>query len=474
MPPAPIPSNTRTVRGSFKFASLPTSIMISNEEWAARRRDTYARLLVHAEPELGYPLWLTTPTEKLAPKYPHKDIQIGDVGIVTPHGNFDVFFNICLPENHPMHHQYGVPEGFEQIKLSEKDVEIIQDPDYRGCIVTAQSFSGANLEINVTGANPNIVKVKGGMDTEVAVLAVPITGADKHDLCDTSVFQMAAMRMGETWYEFALNKLGWTTMGHDSLYLITGYHKVVTRGVDAVPSATTRLNIDVQYKPDGAATVNHEWGSRPLGSTGDCRRFENGGVIATGQGSRGQANAQKTYAISVRGFKIAINEKTFHSLLPSPSPSKGTGPIHSTIPSSLQYRPPIRRIYHPLDKINSILLNQTRHCEIVVTHDNMWKDIVQELPSIRSRSRRVMAAIKKRGYAVSEFHVGTYNCAYFTKCGENGPTHSSDQGFTHLFKVSCAVANLVRLVMKKEKNKPKYIDDEEKTDKASLGSICSE
>lgn len=68
--------------------------MISTQEWPARRRDTYARLLVHAEPELGYPLWLTTPTEELAPKYPHKDIQIGDVGIVTPHGNFDVFFNI--------------------------------------------------------------------------------------------------------------------------------------------------------------------------------------------------------------------------------------------------------------------------------------------------------------------------------------------------------------------------------------------
>ncbi|KAI5982440.1 hypothetical protein EDD15DRAFT_2147247, partial [Pisolithus albus] len=80
--------------------------------------DTYARLLVHAEPERGYPLWFPEPSVRLPPAYLREGVRIGDVGIVTPNGNFDVFFNICLPGNHPLHHRYGVPDGFRQIALS--------------------------------------------------------------------------------------------------------------------------------------------------------------------------------------------------------------------------------------------------------------------------------------------------------------------------------------------------------------------
>ncbi|KAI5999041.1 hypothetical protein EDC04DRAFT_2507010, partial [Pisolithus marmoratus] len=178
----------------------------------------------------GYPLWFPEPSIRLPPTYLHESIRIGDVGVVTPHGNFDILFNICLPEDHPLHLHYGVPEGFKQITLSEKDIEILKDPDYRGCIVTTQCSPKKNININVTGANPNVVAVKGRKSkvaAKAAFIALP-SGADKYDLRDTSVFQMEAMRMGKTWYEFALKKAGRTTMSHDSLYLITGYHKAST------------------------------------------------------------------------------------------------------------------------------------------------------------------------------------------------------------------------------------------------------
>ncbi|KAI6004514.1 hypothetical protein F5J12DRAFT_770093, partial [Pisolithus orientalis] len=120
--------------------------------------DTYTRLLAHAEPERGYHLWLPELREESASKYPHESVRIGDVGVISPEGNFDVFFNICLPQNHPRQHPHGVPEGFKQIKLSSKDVKITKDPDYRGCIATTEN---GKTRVDVTGANPNLVTVKG-------------------------------------------------------------------------------------------------------------------------------------------------------------------------------------------------------------------------------------------------------------------------------------------------------------------------
>ncbi|KAJ6478232.1 hypothetical protein C8R45DRAFT_789949, partial [Mycena sanguinolenta] len=47
----------------------------------------------------GFPLYIPGPSEMLPAEY-HSDIQIGDVGTVTPEGSFDCFFNIYLPADH--------------------------------------------------------------------------------------------------------------------------------------------------------------------------------------------------------------------------------------------------------------------------------------------------------------------------------------------------------------------------------------
>lgn len=65
----------------------------------------------------------------------------GSVGMVTAHGSFDVFFNICLPEDHPLYATYGAPEGFQQINLADRDMESIQPIDHRGRVVVTQSIS---------------------------------------------------------------------------------------------------------------------------------------------------------------------------------------------------------------------------------------------------------------------------------------------------------------------------------------------
>ncbi|KAJ7847076.1 hypothetical protein B0H13DRAFT_1534568, partial [Mycena leptocephala] len=50
----------------------------------------------------GFPLYVPGPQINLPVQYRREGVAIGDVGRVTPEGNFDFFFNIYLPADHPI------------------------------------------------------------------------------------------------------------------------------------------------------------------------------------------------------------------------------------------------------------------------------------------------------------------------------------------------------------------------------------
>jgi len=104
-------------------------------------QSVYTRLLTRVDPERGYPLWFPEPNNRLPREYRESGLRIGDVGVVTARGTFDVFFNICLPENHPLHANYGVPDEFEQVVLEGQDIESIQPGDHRGRVIATQSIN---------------------------------------------------------------------------------------------------------------------------------------------------------------------------------------------------------------------------------------------------------------------------------------------------------------------------------------------
>ncbi|KAI5997583.1 hypothetical protein EDD15DRAFT_2194620 [Pisolithus albus] len=173
------------------------------------------------------------------PAYLREGVRIGDVGIVTPNGNSDVFFNICLPGSHPLH---GVPDGFRY-------------HGYRSEPKVSVAFQA--LVCWGLTCDRSIVTVKGDETksfVKAAILALP-SGADKHDLLDTSISQKAAIRMGKTRYEFVLKTLGRAAMGHDSLYLITGYHKASTWTLAAFDNPNANWTVDVQYTGNGDVIV---------------------------------------------------------------------------------------------------------------------------------------------------------------------------------------------------------------------------
>jgi len=99
-------------------------------------QDVYARHLLSPR---GYPLWMPEPSHQLL-VYRRDGLRIGDVGVVIPEdGCFDVFFNICLPQDHPFHRATGVPDNFKPIELSDIDIRTAVNVENPGRIIANSS-----------------------------------------------------------------------------------------------------------------------------------------------------------------------------------------------------------------------------------------------------------------------------------------------------------------------------------------------
>ena len=101
-------------------------------------QDIYAR---HVSSSRGYPMWTPEPSSQLL-SYRPEGLRIGDVGVVVPeNGNFDVFFNVCLPKDHHFHQATGVPDGFSPIELSNADIKTVANVESAGQVLTASSVT---------------------------------------------------------------------------------------------------------------------------------------------------------------------------------------------------------------------------------------------------------------------------------------------------------------------------------------------
>ncbi|KAJ7654143.1 hypothetical protein DFH06DRAFT_953891, partial [Mycena polygramma] len=70
--------------------------------------ETYCSQLLHMR--RGLPLYIPDPQHQPA-EYREHGIRIGDVGSITPGGQFDFYFNIFLPAEHPINAD-NTPEDF--------------------------------------------------------------------------------------------------------------------------------------------------------------------------------------------------------------------------------------------------------------------------------------------------------------------------------------------------------------------------
>ncbi|KAJ7814637.1 hypothetical protein B0H14DRAFT_3878647 [Mycena olivaceomarginata] len=66
----------------------------------------------------GFPLYAPKPCKSHPAEYRRRGVTIGDVGTVTPDGNFDFFFNIYRSADDPVN--TNVPEGFVPLSLYDR------------------------------------------------------------------------------------------------------------------------------------------------------------------------------------------------------------------------------------------------------------------------------------------------------------------------------------------------------------------
>jgi hypothetical protein len=64
----------------------------------------------------GHPLFTPEPDQNWPDERQKVGITIGDIGILTSDGSFDVLYNIFKPANHPLNWQ-GVPKNHQPIIL---------------------------------------------------------------------------------------------------------------------------------------------------------------------------------------------------------------------------------------------------------------------------------------------------------------------------------------------------------------------
>ena len=72
--------------------------------------NTFRDQLAIAHSALGHALWEPDPG-----LYP--PVEVGDVGYICK-GKFHRLFNALLPEDHKSHQVYGIPDGYETLRVS--------------------------------------------------------------------------------------------------------------------------------------------------------------------------------------------------------------------------------------------------------------------------------------------------------------------------------------------------------------------
>ncbi|KAF8546070.1 hypothetical protein OG21DRAFT_1518358 [Imleria badia] len=377
-------------------------------------QEIYARNLLSSH--RGYPLWTPEPNIELPESYQQEGLKIGDVGVVVPEdGSFDVFFNITLPREHPLHAPDGVPCNFTQVKLRREDYKIVPD-----AVDPGRVFSSSGVECTVSCVDPFDLNGKSRILTdhqfslcqnEGAVLILP-EGAERHRLAKELLLLDVVIQNAVDWYRFAREQL-YRNIRNDAIYLVTGFHKANSWSLASfknTEASSARCKL-VQLTNGGpVVTSPSTWETlRPL----EWRI-----------GPRHSVGIQNQ-CVFITGFKIAVNEELLHlkrvtvkvdhskrtlasrlvgfgASLANILVGEGTSEETHTPRTATQDEagdqltlehgeragglehvtvervPHAAQLFHPSDIINRYLLVKEPSAIIAVTHDSQWITLLEK------------------------------------------------------------------------------------------------
>ncbi|KAJ6473107.1 hypothetical protein C8R45DRAFT_406626 [Mycena sanguinolenta] len=360
----------------------------------------YSRLLLAKRH--GYPLFHPQPYDDLPLEARKSGTEIGDVGIITSDGSFDPIFNICRAASDPLN-RFGVPDGFEQVRLDPGDIApkvSFHRPgsDVSSAIIRKRRLDlEAEVEANVFSPLGVGAAVEVSTSSKAAAILLLPDGASRTDLRRLQTFRDYALRHAERWYAFVNGDLHRMIESGD-LYLVTGVDKSSSWSVAALENNSEDCEFSLTLKPAcvGSASTAYAWEWESASS------FTNSGP----RRRAGEETWTDNQTVFLRGYKVAVRPKllwksstvtvvSIMDLKPSDffargrsvpfsrGRSDGSGSVSrsntgSSTASGEQELMSESKPYHPADAINTHLLQAFPDAKVAITHDNEWASVIDE------------------------------------------------------------------------------------------------
>ncbi|KAF7327862.1 Pleiotropic drug resistance ABC transporter protein [Mycena kentingensis (nom. inval.)] len=348
----------------------------------------------------GYPLLIPHPRNNLPVEYRRNGVAIGDVGRISPQGDFDFFFNVYLPADHPIN--VGcVPGDFTPLSVFlERD--IFETVFKRGSVASTSvrsrcpDLDATDIEFQFACYGPN-----------GAFLALPC-GSTLRTLENVEALRKYAAENAESWYRYA-NETRGRRLVNGGLYLITGWEKAATGGMATFQSVPAGSSFDIALVPlpvgDSAIRYSFSRGDPARAQTfapsppaedgkPNTTVFLHGLSISLGQriiqrllGKRvtfsqidenSNSNRPEEY-IPFSGSQSSIFSfaRSFFSGSGSSGGNRATGRTSDTVLSDIAQSP---EVLHPSRAINARLVQMFPEASVSITHDDDWADILHENP----------------------------------------------------------------------------------------------
>ncbi|KAJ7889239.1 hypothetical protein B0H13DRAFT_2277274 [Mycena leptocephala] len=381
-------------------------------------RDLYSRLLLAKGH--GYPLSYPQPPDDLPPESRAKGIEIGDVGVLTSDGAFDVIFNICRAPDDPVREISRLGSCITAQDLMFPIRESISGVWMwtRIWIMFSPVGAGAVVEISTSSK-------------QAAVLLMP-EGASRINVRFLDILRQQALKHAQNWYAF-LRNLG-CMVENGELYLVTGADK----------SSSWSVAAGENHSQDGSISLKLK--AAQIGSAGSSYAWQwetAGGFADSGPRRRpGEESSTQNQTVFLRGFRIAIHSlvwkkvsqaipvvdskplkmfsrRWFSSFVQSASlgtravsrdttAGQNTGSAPRDEEYDVEYSPGIPRPYHPADAINKhILASSPSGIIAVVTHDDEWMSALRENEETVPTESELIGRVSEQ-YTMKFTHDGAY------------------------------------------------------------------
>ncbi|KAF4609786.1 hypothetical protein D9613_012074 [Agrocybe pediades] len=191
----------------------------------------------------GSPLWIPEPNNALHVAYQQKGVSFGDVGLLSPSGSFDFFFNICYPSDDPIN-SGGVPEGFKPFKPSPS-VAFRRIQEFEAASYVASESIKISRKQCSDSQVANLVFESSA--TEGAILALP-HGAQSEDVIGTRHLRQYVLENIESWYKLIMGNFGCDVENGDIL-VVTGCDKTDSWGVATFFKSSEAVKLTFQPIP---------------------------------------------------------------------------------------------------------------------------------------------------------------------------------------------------------------------------------